>query len=68
MGCMLLAELAILCELNAVRIVLLILVGAIIAVLALRASQRDVNAHADTLPFSDSTVCHRGKTAIYNLS
>lgn len=65
---MLLAELAILRELDAVRIVLLILVGAIVAVLALRASQRDVSAHADTLLFSDSAICHRGKTAIYNLS
>ena len=46
---MLLAELAILRELDTIRIVLLVLVGAVVAVLALRASQRDVSAHADTL-------------------
>jgi hypothetical protein len=40
-----LAELAILIELQTIRIVLLVLVGAVVAAMALRALQRDIVAH-----------------------
>jgi hypothetical protein len=42
---MFLAELAILIELQTIRVVLLILVGAVVAAMALRALQRDIVAH-----------------------
>ena len=42
---MFLAELAILIELQTIRVVLLILVGTVIAAMALRAFQRDIVAH-----------------------
>lgn len=41
----LLAELAILIELQTIRVVLLVLVGAVVAAMALRALQRDIVAH-----------------------
>ena len=42
---MLLAELAVLIELQTIRVVLLVLVGTVVAALALRALQRDIVAH-----------------------
>ena len=42
---MLLAELAVLIELQTIRVVLLVLVGAVVAAMALRALQRDIVAH-----------------------
>ena len=50
MRSMLLAELAILVKLQAVRIVLLVLVGAVVTVMALRALQRDIVAHLFNTP------------------
>ena len=41
----LLAELAVLVELQAIRVVLLVLVGTVVAAMALRALQRDIVAH-----------------------
>jgi hypothetical protein len=42
---MLLAELAILLELQTIRVVLLVLVRTVVAVMALRALERDIVAH-----------------------
>jgi hypothetical protein len=44
------AEPAILHELDAIGIVLLVLEGVVISLLALGAGQRDLNAHDDTPP------------------
>jgi len=41
----LLAELAVLIEFQAIRVILLVLVGTVVAVMALRAFQRDIVAH-----------------------
>ena len=41
----LLAELAVLIELQTIRVVLLVFVGAVVAAVALRALQRDIVAH-----------------------
>ena len=45
MQCVLLAELAILVEFDSIRIVLLVLVGLVVATLALSAGQRNRIAH-----------------------
>ena len=45
MNRVLLAELAVLVHLKPVRVVLLVLVGAVVAAMALRALQRDIVAH-----------------------
>lgn len=45
---MLLAELAVLVELQTIRVVLLVLVGAVVAVMANRALKRDIIAHLST--------------------
>ena len=45
MNRVLLAELAVLIHLKPVRVVLLVLVGAVVAAMALRALQRDIVAH-----------------------
>ena len=45
MQSVLLAELTILVEFDSIRIVLLVLVGAVVAAMALRALQRDIVAH-----------------------
>ena len=45
MNRVLLAELAILVHFKPVRVVLLVLVGAVVAAMALRALQRDIVAH-----------------------
>ena len=45
MHCVLAAEAAILIELQTIRVVLLVLVGAVVAAMALRALQRDIVAH-----------------------
>ena len=42
---MFLAELAVLIELQTIRVVLLVLVGTVVAAMALRALQRDIVAH-----------------------
>jgi hypothetical protein len=47
----LLAELAVLVELQAIRVVLLVLVGTVVAAMALRALQRDIVAHLFSHPF-----------------
>ena len=55
---MFLAELAILIELQTIRVVLLILVGAVVAAMALRALQRDIVAHPHSTPYvSDYDLC-----------
>ena len=41
----LLAELAVLIELQTIRVILLVFVGAVVAAMALRALQRDIVAH-----------------------
>lgn len=46
MNRVLLAELAVLVHLKPVRVVLLVLVGAVVAAMALRALQRDIVAHS----------------------
>ena len=49
---MLLAELAVLLHFQAIRVVLLVLVRAVVAAMALRALQRDIVAHALSTPNS----------------
>ena len=51
----LLAETAILVELDTIRIVLLVLEGIVISLLAFGASQRDLNAHGNLLLFQVKT-------------
>ena len=54
----LLAEFAILIELQTIRVVLLVLVGAVVAAMALRALQRDIVAHPHSTPYvSDYDLC-----------
>ena len=58
MNRVLLAELAILVHFKPVRVVLLVLVGAVVAAMALRALQRDIVAHPHSTPYvSDYDLC-----------
>ena len=58
MNRVLLAELAVLVHLKPVRVVLLVLVGAVVAAMALRALQRDIVAHPHSTPYvSDYDLC-----------
>ena len=58
MNRVLLAETAVLIELQTIRVVLLVLVGAVVAAMALRALQRDIVAHPHSTPYvSDYDLC-----------
>ena len=58
----LLAELAVLIELQTIRVVLLVLVGTVVTAMALRALQRDIVAHLLLHPLRSETMtlsqCH----------
>jgi len=63
-----LAELAILIELQTIRVVLLVLVGAVVAAMALRALQRDIVAHYLFTPLTLRSILPVGKCHPYNLA
>lgn len=62
MNRVLLAELAVLVHLKPVRVVLLVLVGAVVAAMALRALQRDIVAHLYLHPLRSETMTFHNVT------
>ena len=58
----LLAELAVLIELQTIRVVLLVLVGTVVTAMALRALQRDIVAHLYLHPLRSETMTFHNVT------
>jgi hypothetical protein len=59
---MFLAELAVLIELQTIRVVLLVLVGTVVTAMALRALQRDIVAHLYLHPLRSETMTFHNVT------